>query len=73
MKPLYSILRFILQLGLRLYFKNHQSNHSPKKRNNETIYVSNHPSAFMDPLVIGTFNKPSVYFMTMASVFKGKF
>ena len=73
MKPLYFILRSILQFGLRLYFKSFTSINAPKKRNDSTIYVSNHPSAFMDPLVIGSLNKASVYFMTMASVFKGKF
>lgn len=73
MKLLYFLLRCLLQLGLRFYFRSFSTSNGPKKINDKTIYVSNHPSAFMDPLVIGTLNKPSVYFMTMASVFKGKF
>jgi hypothetical protein len=35
-----------------------------------TIYVSNHPNSFMDPLVIGATNRPIVYFMTRSDVFK---
>ncbi|MES2800734.1 MAG: 1-acyl-sn-glycerol-3-phosphate acyltransferase [Bacteroidota bacterium] len=34
-----------------------------------TIYVSNHPSSFMDPLVIAALNRPIVFFMTRSDVF----
>jgi hypothetical protein len=35
----------------------------------KTIFVSNHPAAFMDPLVIAAFNRAVVYFMTRSDVF----
>ncbi len=35
-----------------------------------TIFVSNHPNSFMDPILIGAMNKPVVHFMTRSDVFK---
>lgn len=42
---------------------------SPKQLFGRTIYVSNHASSFMDPLIIAGFNRPSVFFMTRSDVF----
>ena len=42
---------------------------SPKKVLGSTIYVSNHASAFMDPLVVAGFSRASVHFMVRSDVF----
>jgi hypothetical protein len=36
----------------------------------QTIFVSNHPSAFIDPLVVANFQLPILNFMTRSDVFK---
>lgn len=53
-----------------MVFPNIKRKNAPIKRSNQTIIVSNHPSAFMDPLVIACFQKPIVFFMTRSDVFK---
>jgi 1-acyl-sn-glycerol-3-phosphate acyltransferase len=34
-----------------------------------TIFVSNHPGSFMDPLIIAALRRPIVFFMTRSDVF----
>ncbi len=51
-----------------MYFKNVKVVNKPPKFG-KTIFVSNHPAAFMDPLVIAAFNRAVVYFMTRSDVF----
>ena len=68
MRFLYFVLYYILNYTLRLYFKNVKVVNKPPKFG-KTIFVSNHPAAFMDPLVIAAFNRAVVYFMTRSDVF----
>jgi len=68
MRFLYFILYYILNYTLRLYFKNVKVINKPPKFG-KTIFVANHPAAFMDPLVIAAFNRAVVYFMTRSDVF----
>lgn len=70
MRPLYFILNISLAYSLRLFYRGHKVINKPKLRFGSTIYVSNHPNSFMDPLVIGLYNKPVVNFMTRSDVFK---
>ncbi len=70
MRPIYLILYAIHSYVLRVVFSRVVKVNPPKKYRQTSIIVSNHPSAFMDPLVIAGFQKPIVFFMTRSDVFK---
>lgn len=70
MRPLYLLLKFSLAYSLRLFYKKNIVINEHRERFGSTIYVSNHPNSFMDPLVIGARNRPVVNFMTRSDVFK---
>ncbi|MEN9303813.1 MAG: hypothetical protein RL264_2242 [Bacteroidota bacterium] len=55
--------------AMNLYFRVVVTINRPRKFYNRTIYASNHASSFMDPLVIGGFNRALVFFMTRSDVF----
>lgn len=54
---------------LRLYYPKQRLVNKPRKYFGRTIYVSNHAASFMDPLVVGSFQRPIVFFMTRSDVF----
>ncbi|MCC6702191.1 MAG: hypothetical protein IT221_11750 [Fluviicola sp.] len=70
MRPLYFLLKVSLHISFRLFYKRFKVVNNPKSYFGRTIYVSNHPNSFMDPLVIGSLGKPIVHFMTRSDVFK---
>lgn len=70
MRPFYFILKFTLAYTLRVQFRKITSRNAPKKYGNQSILVLNHPSSFMDPLVVSEMQKPVVFFMTRSDVFK---
>ena len=53
----------------RIYFRRIKIVNGPKEIFGRTIYVSNHSSAFMDPLVAAALRRPIVFFMTRSDVF----
>lgn len=69
MHLLYFILHIIVKYPLRIFYPNQVFINKPKKYFNRTIYVSNHAASFMDPLIIGSLQRPSVFFMTRSDVF----
>lgn len=69
MRLIYFILYFALPYALRIFYKRIQIINSPKEWFGRTIYVSNHPASFMDPLVIAALRQPIVFFMTRSDVF----
>ena len=71
---IFSILKFILQISTRVYFGKleiKRMEHIPAK--GPVLLVANHPSTFMDPLVIAVTIKRKVFFLTKAEVFKSSF
>ena len=70
MKILYLTFYVLFNLGVRLYFKRVRTLNIKRKGLGRTIYVSNHPAAFMDPLVIALYGNRVVHFMARADVFK---
>lgn len=70
MRPIYFILKVSLNISLRLFYKHFIVLNGHKKLFGRTIYVSNHPNSFMDPIMIGAINYPLVHFMTRSDVFK---
>lgn len=70
MRPLYLLLTFTLSYSIRLFYKRFVAVNGKQAMFGRTIYVSNHPNSFMDPLVIGIANRPVLHFMTRSDVFK---
>ena len=71
---LYSFLKVILQITVRVFFR------SVTVRNKELIpdkgpliVLANHPSTFMDPIVIGTILDRELFFLGKGVIFKNKF
>lgn len=69
MRILYFILFFTLKYAFFLFFRRVKTVNSTNKFFGRTIYVSNHPASFMDPLVVAGFQLPIVFFMTRSDVF----
>ncbi|MBI2258042.1 MAG: 1-acyl-sn-glycerol-3-phosphate acyltransferase [Flavobacteriia bacterium] len=69
MRIFYFILKIILQYSLRIYYRPIVFNNAPKRFFGRTIFVSNHVSSFMDPLVVAVLQNPIVFFMTRSDVF----
>ncbi len=71
---LYYLLRFLFRVTNTFYFKSFQikgGENIPKK--GAVLFVANHPSAFMDPIVIGTVTKRSLYFLAKGALFQSAF
>ena len=68
MRFFYFLLYIVLVYTLRFYFRRIKVINKPK-RFSRTIYVSNHPAAFMDPLLLASCNRAVVFFMTRSDVF----
>ena len=69
MRIVYLLMKILLFQSLRIFYSKRVLVNSPKEFWGSTIYVSNHAAAFMDPLVVAGFAKPSVHFMVRADVF----
>jgi len=52
-----------------MYFRKIRLVNPTRKFFGSTIYVSNHASAFMDPMIIATLRRPIVFFMTRSDIF----
>lgn len=69
MRFLYLLVKIFAQYSIRIYFPKILKINAPKKIYGRTIYVSNHPASFMDPVLLGTLQRPSVFFMTRSDIF----
>lgn len=69
MRPIYFIFWLGLGFSFRLFFRRIKEVRPSRTSFGRTIFVSNHPSAFLDPLVISRLRRPVVYFMTRSDVF----
>ncbi|MBI4931521.1 MAG: 1-acyl-sn-glycerol-3-phosphate acyltransferase [Bacteroidetes bacterium] len=71
---LYNFLNFILGIAVRVYFKSitvKKTSDIPGE--GPMIIVANHPSTFLDPIVIGLQMKQKLCFLAKAEVFKSGF
>ncbi|MDH4296303.1 MAG: lysophospholipid acyltransferase family protein [Cyclobacteriaceae bacterium] len=71
---LFSILRFLLRLSTKGYFRSiyvKGVEHIPDK--GPIIIASNHPSAFMDPILLSTKIDRKLFFLTRGDIFKTRF
>lgn len=69
MRPMYLFLRITLPYALSVFFKRTKTLNAQDKFNAQTIFVCNHPSAFMDPLMAANYQKPVMYFATRGDIF----
>tara|TARA_B110000902_G_scaffold265903_1_gene351693 strand:- start:814 stop:1842 length:1029 start_codon:yes stop_codon:yes gene_type:complete len=70
---LYTFLKYYIKLGLFFYHKKIEViglENIPKK--GAILFISNHPNALIDPLLIVTNNVRSIHFLSRASAFKNK-
>jgi len=71
---LYHILKFIVQIGIRIYYKEIKiigKENLPKK--GPVIIAANHPNTLMDAWIVGIICNQPIYFMTKATFFSSKF
>jgi len=69
MRILYIIMSLTFPYALKMFFRRIKTVNAPKQFFGRTIYVSNHPASFMDPIMIPAFTRPIVFFMTRSDVF----
>ena len=71
---IYKFFEFLLKISVRVYFKNKViTGKSNIPKGNPVLFVANHPGAFMDPIVIGTYADRSLYYIARGESFKNKF
>lgn len=69
MRVIYVFLWIYFKYTFRLFYRKIKLVHDSPFRFGRTIFVSNHPGSFMDPLLIASQRKPILFFMTRADVF----
>ena len=71
---LYSIFRPLMRIALRVYFKKIyiiNEHHLPLGK--KALYTLNHPTSFVDPMVLATQTSPYLHFLIRGDVFKKDF
>ena len=67
---LYKLLKFLVGLGIKLYYKEIKVNgKSNLKTDKPLIIIANHPNTLMDAWVIGMLCNQPIYFMAKATLF----
>lgn len=69
MRFLYLCLKITLNYSMRIFYPRLRVFNGPKEFLGRTIYVSNHPASFMDPLGVAALRMPIVFFMTRSDIF----
>ena len=69
MRVLYFIWWLFFGYGLRLFYRKIVVLNGKRNKEGSTIFISNHPASFMDPLVVSRFNNAIVFFLTRSDVF----
>ncbi len=71
---LYSFFKTIMRITVRIFFRSitiHNRELIPAK--GPLMLLANHPSTFMDPIVIATLLNREIYFLAKGELFKSKF
>lgn len=69
----YYFMRTYVSLGFSFYYKNilvRGKQNIPKRK--AVMFISNHPNALIDPLIVATTNSRITHYLTQAAVFKSK-
>lgn len=70
MRPAYLFLWVTLSYVLAFFYRRRKVVNTQKVFFAQTIFVCNHPSSFIDPLIIANYHRPIMHFMTRSDVFK---
>lgn len=71
---IYHILKSLMRITVKVFFRKvHVRNAEAVPRTGPVIIVANHPSTFMDPIVIAVTLKRPVYFLAKGEVFRSGF
>lgn len=72
---LYRLLKFIIGVGIRLYYKEIRVNNRENLSNGKKpmIIIANHPNTLMDAWVIGMVCSQPIYYMAKATLFDSRF
>ena len=71
---LYRLFKFLFFLTTKAYFRSiYIQNKERVPLKGPVLFVANHTSAFMDPILLGTQIKRHLYFLARGDVFKNKF
>jgi glycerol-3-phosphate O-acyltransferase / dihydroxyacetone phosphate acyltransferase len=71
---IYRILKFLFRITVRAYFRKYEIKNSAKiPTEGPLIIVANHPSAFMDPIVLAVAMKREIHFIAKGEAFRSKF
>ncbi|RLD81013.1 MAG: acyltransferase [Bacteroidetes bacterium] len=69
----YYFMRAYIALGLDFYYKKILVKGKKNITKNKAIlFISNHPNALIDPLLVATHSSRNMYYLTQAGVFKNK-
>lgn len=70
---IYRIFRFLFRITNRFYFRNLEVKGMENlPEDGPVMLVANHPSAFMDPIIVGTTTKRPLYFIAKGALFDTK-
>jgi len=70
---LHFVAKHISQIGFRVNFRKVFFHYEEKLPENQAIiFAVNHPTAFIDPVIMGTYLKQPTYFIVRGDIFKGK-
>lgn len=71
---LYKLLKFLVGVGIKLYYKEIKVNgRDHLKTGDPLIIIANHPNTLMDAWVIGMLCNQPIYFMAKATLFSSNF
>ncbi len=71
---IYKFLELLLKVSVRIYFKNKVITGREKiPKGKPVLFVANHPGAFLDPIVIGSYARRSLYYIARGESFKNRF
>jgi len=71
---IYFILKHGVRIGLKVFFRKiFFSNQDLIPKKGPTIFALNHPTAFIDPMVLASIAQPSMHFMLRGDMFKSSF
>ncbi len=74
MSCIYNPIKFIVRFGLKLYYRNiitYNAHAIPKDK--PVLLLCNHPSSFMDAMLIAVFANKQMYFLARGDAFNNKF
>ena len=68
---LYYPVKYLGWIGFRVFFRKiYYANRKQIPKGKPIIFAVNHPTAFLDPVLAGTFISPTVHFLVRGDIFE---